>query len=147
MTSTSSTVREWAVRVAREAAWAPLLVLVIYFVTARLLHLFTAYPELDIPMHLAGGLAASFFFHRAVRLGSRLGLMGAGDPLTLGLLTFSLTCVVAIVWEFAEFSSDRLIRTHEQLGLEDTMLDLAFGMAGSLCFLALRSVVPRAKRA
>lgn len=146
-TKTYSTVlRDWVVRLAREAAWAPLLVLAVYFVTSRLLHLFAAYPDLDIPMHFAGGLAASFFIHRACRIGSRLGLLGARDPLTLGLLTFSLTCVSAIFWELAEFLSDRALHTHEQLGLDDTMLDLVFGMAGSLVFLALLPFIPRAKQ-
>lgn len=98
-------------------------------------------------MHFAGGLAASFFFHRACPIGSRLGLMGASDPLTLGLLSFSLTCVSAIFWELAEFLSDRTFHTHEQLGLDDTMLDLVFGMAGSLVFLTLLPFVPRARDA
>ena len=36
----------------------------------------------------------------------------------------------------AEFFSDRLFGTHAQLGLEDTLLDMALGVAGGLAYLA-----------
>jgi hypothetical protein len=138
---------EWVRRVAREAAWAPLLVLVAYFVTAELLNLFAIIPDLDIPMHFAGGLAACYFFHRACRIASRLGLLEAGGEMTLGLLAFSLTCVAAVAWEFGECLSDRMLTTHEQLGLDDTMQDLSLGLLGSAVFLILRSPANGSKRA
>lgn len=125
------------VQILREAAWAPALVLAVYLLTARVFHLFTAYPDLDIPMHFAGGLAAAFFFQRCLQLASRFKVLGKPNRLAHLLLAFSLTCVAAVAWEFAEYASDRFLGTHEQLGLDDTMGDLLMGILGSVVLLWL----------
>jgi hypothetical protein len=39
-----------------------------------------------------------------------------------------------VFWEFAEFTSDALFGTQAQLGLDDTMLDMALGIAGGLSY-------------
>ena len=132
MTSGRNRFGPFAVQILREAAWAPALVLVVYLVTARVLHLFTAFPDLDIPMHLVGGIGAAFFFLRSLQVLSRGEILGKPNRLAIRLLAFSLTAVAAIAWELAEFASDRLLGTHEQLGLEDTMVDLVLGGLGAL---------------
>ncbi len=127
----------FAVQILREAAWAPALVLVVYLLTARVLHLFTSFPDLDIPMHLVGGMGAAFFFLRSLQVLSRGEILGKPNRLAIRLLAFSLTSVAAIAWELAEFASDRLLGTHEQLGLEDTMVDLVMGGLGALLLVWL----------
>ena len=130
-------IRPFAVKILREAAWAPALVFAIYLLTARVLHLFSAFPNLDIPMHLAGGLGAAFFFLRTLQILSRGEILGKPSRLTIRLLAFSLTSVSAIAWELAEFASDQVLGSHEQRGLEDTMVDLVLGVLGALLLVWL----------
>ena len=131
------TARALASQLIREAAWAPALVLAVYLLTARVLHLFAAYPDLDIPMHFVGGLGSAYFFLRSLQVVSRLEALGKPNRLAHRLLAFSLTCVAAVTWEFAEYASDQLLGSHEQLGLEDTMGDLLLGILGGLVLLSL----------
>jgi hypothetical protein len=129
----------WIYRTLREAGWAPLLVLLVYFVTARVLDLFQPFPNLDIPMHFAGGMAASYFFYRAMRIGARLGVLRRRDRMGTAFIVFGLTLAVALLWEFGEALSDRLYGTHEQLGPWDTITDVLVGMVGSVALLTLMS--------
>jgi hypothetical protein len=130
-------IRRSAVQILREAAWAPALVLAVYLLTARVLHLYTAFPDLDMPMHLVGGIGAAFFFLRSLQVLARGEFLGKPNRLAIRLLAFSLTSVAAIAWEMAEFGSDRLLGTREQLGLEDTMVDLMLGGLGALLLVWL----------
>ena len=43
------------------------------------------------------------------------------------------------MWEFAEFSSDRLVGTNIQVSLNNTMQDLALGMLGALVMVIVRA--------
>jgi hypothetical protein len=126
-----------AVQILREAAWAPALVLAVYLLTARVLHLYTPFPDLDMPMHLVGGIGAAFFFLRSFQVLARGEILGKPNRLAIRLLAFSSTSVAAIAWEIAEFASDRLLSTREQLGLEDTMVDLVLGGLGALLLVWL----------
>jgi hypothetical protein len=47
------------------------------------------------------------------------------------LLVFTSACTVALFWEFAEFASDWFLGTTVQRSLSETMLDLAYGVAGA----------------
>jgi hypothetical protein len=134
-----SNIQRWIYRTLREAGWAPLLVLLVYIVTARVLDLFQPFPHLDIPMHLAGGMAASYFFYRALRIGARLGVLRRRDRLGTATIVFGLTLAVALLWEIAEAMSDRLYGTREQLGPWDTITDVLVGMVGSVALLTLVS--------
>jgi hypothetical protein len=138
--------KTWALQVLQQAGWAPLLVLVVYFVTSRVFDLYASYPRLDIPMHFAGGLAASYIFAAACQSGCRMGFMGKPNILTQRILTFCLACVAAVLWEFGEFLSDQLLGTHEQLGLHDTMVDLMVGMLGSIACIILLHVLDSRNR-
>lgn len=147
MNSSTESARTLATEILRQAAWAPGLVLAVYLLAARVLHLFNAYPDLDIPMHFAGGLGAAYFFLRSLQIASRYELLGKPNRLAHLLLAFSLTCVAAVAWEFAEYASDRLLGTHEQLGLDDTMGDLLLGILGSIVLLCLHPGTRRDPRA
>jgi len=53
----------------------------------------------------------------------------------VALLIFALTGTATVFWEFAEFFSDQLFATHAQLGLGDTLLDMALGIGGGITYL------------
>ena len=49
----------------------------------------------------------------------------------------SLTATASVVWEFAEFTSDVFFGTRAQLGLDDTLFDMALGIAGGLSYAVM----------
>ena len=53
------------------------------------------------------------------------------------VVVVSVTATASTFWEFAEFTSDALFGTHAQLGLEDTLLDMALGVAGGMSFVLM----------
>jgi hypothetical protein len=119
-------------RLAREAAWAPLGVFVLFG-----LGLATgATQEFFWVLHALGGGAAAFFVYRVTVLFPA----GLGRPSALGrfLLAFGTACMAALAWEFGEFMLDRLRGTHLQVDLADTMIDLMLAVLGA--FLALMVV-------
>jgi hypothetical protein len=116
-------------------AWAPLLMVVIHVIALCFFQLYETYPLFDVPMHFFGGLAMAYFLDKAFVNAS---LISAGAPpnrLIERLLVFSSTCTVAVFWEFAEFGFNWALST-DLPDSADTMKDLFFGMAGSLCFIA-----------
>lgn len=139
----STTTKKWVSVTFREAGWAPLLVFLVYLLAAGVFDLFAAFPRLDFPMHFAGGMAAAFFISRGLQAGWRLWNRAPPSARAETVILLSLTLVVALLWELAEFSSDRLFGTHEQLGLNDTLRDILAGMLGALVFVAMPSVFSR----
>ncbi len=123
----------------RIGGWAPILVFAVHVFLIEVLDLYAIWPNADMPMHLAGGLAIAFFTsrcfqafpHEAVR-GSRLAVLEL-------LLMGCLTATVAVFWEFAEFGIDRLFGTDMQVSLANTMQDLALGIAGAGLFILHRA--------
>jgi hypothetical protein len=63
-----------------------------------------------------------------------------GAPLSedaLFIIVLSLSCTVAVFWEFAEFLGEQLFGLPAQLNLSETMLDLIFGVLGAAMSLAV----------
>jgi hypothetical protein len=115
--------------------WAPLAVFLLHVVLDAGLDAYAAWPRADVPMHFAGGAAMCFFLSRVVRplvAGATTGRAAALETLLAG----SLTVTVAVLWEFGEFALDRLVGSTLQVGLANTMQDLALGMLGALAYLA-----------
>ncbi|TAJ17940.1 MAG: hypothetical protein EPO68_08550 [Planctomycetota bacterium] len=126
----------------RDAAWAPILVFTVHMIASRGLGLYGPYPWLDVPMHAAGGIAIAYFFHRALVLAGRHGVLAPFHALTHVLFVLALVGTTTVLWEFAEFLSDRYLGTHAQAGLGDTLLDMLLGIAGGAALvgaLALRA--------
>lgn len=126
----------WILRTLREAAWAPLLVLTLFLAAVGLFDAYRHFPPLDKPTHFCGGLAVAYFFWCAWGHGRALAsyFPKAGQP------AFALggTAVAAILWEIYEFLSDRYLATRMQHGLEDTLSDVFFGLAGAAVYLLVR---------
>ena len=123
----------------RSAGWAPTLVFAIHVFISRVLNAYVLFPPLDIPMHFFGGVVIALFIWRCFAAISPAAIAPALRPALMALLVFSFTATATatVFWEFAEFLSDRLFSTNAQVGLEDTLLDMALGLAGCLCWLSI----------
>ena len=118
----------------REAAWAPLAVIAFYLIGLAL-HLYDLYPALDIPSHLAGGAAMTYFFRVAIR-NSQKSLGEIPFPIQV-LLALTSTATVIILWEFYENILDFFFGANTVRGLLDTLQDMAMGLLGALLFTIL----------
>jgi len=122
---------DWMFATLREAAWAPLSVFLSYLL-ALALQLFKRFPPLDIPFHFLGGVVITYFYRIAIRNSQK----SIGEiPFPIQVL-FALTCTgtTAILWEFVENFLDHFAGTHMVRGLQDTVMDLFFGLFGALVF-------------
>jgi len=127
----------WLLTTLRFAAWAPIGVFLTHVIGSKVFLAYKSWPSFDVPMHLAGGLAIAYFFHVASIQGSALGVLGSWHRTSHALLVFGWTAVAAIVWEFAEFTSDRFLGTRMQGGdLTDTLKDLLLGLIGGAGLIA-----------
>ena len=124
----------WISITLREAAWAPLSILAFYSL-ALALHLYDLFPPLDLPSHLLGGVAITYFFRSAIKNSQSL----VGDIPILIQIIFAFTCTgtTIIFWEFYENLLDRFFGTHMVRGLEDTIVDMVLGLLGALVFTLL----------
>jgi hypothetical protein len=119
--------------------WAPLAVLVAHLIAAYVFLLYERWPPVDIPLHFGGGAAIAFFISRSVRTLPGPGMRESRRAVLELLLVGSLTATAAVFWEFAEFACDHLLGTVLQLGLDDTMKDLAIGIGGGTAFVLARA--------
>jgi hypothetical protein len=123
-------------KISRVAAWAPLSVLIGHSIFARF---FGHEPYVDPVMHFSGGVAAAYFFRKASAMGAEV--LGALTEVVRDLLSFGLTCSIALFWEIAEFSSDTFLGTNVQTSNANTMRDLILGIVGALVFLLFRGLL------
>ena len=121
----------------RRALWPPLLVFATHLFLSRGIEAYRDHPWLDIPMHFAGGAAMALSLSLALLVLEGRRLVESTGPRIRYLLILALTGCAAILWEFAEFTTDQLGLTRAQAGLEDTLLDIALGLAGGLLFVTL----------
>src|SRR5262245_26003918 len=114
--------KETFIKISRRVAWAPLSVLIAHSIFARL---FGHEPYVDPIMHFSGGVAAAYFFRKASIIGAEA--LGSLTDISRDLLSFGLTCSVALFWEIAEFASDTFLGTNVQISNANTMRDLILG--------------------
>jgi hypothetical protein len=131
------------------AGWAPLSVFLLHVFISRVINGYILYPPLDIPMHFFGGVAMAYFLANSFRALPEDALARWLRRIAEGVFVVSLTATSSVLWEFVEFTSDTFFGTHAQLGLEDTLLDMAMGIIGGLSYALmswrqglLGSVVP-----
>ena len=119
----------WILVTVREAAWAPVGVIGFYLFGLAF-HLYDLYPSLDIPTHLLGGVAITYFFRSAIRNSQEF----VGEiPFPIQVLfAFTATGTMIIFWEFYEIILDYFFKAHNVLGLSDTLKDMVNGLLGAL---------------
>lgn len=108
----------------------PMSVLLVHAVFSKILDLYTIFPNLDIPVHYAGGFSIAY---TATQILAHLE-KGPGSA-TLNRVIFltliiSLTASATVFWEFAEFSVDKILSTNVQVSLANTMQDQFMGILG-----------------
>jgi hypothetical protein len=113
-------------RLLREALWAPLAIIALNVVVARL----PQAGELWWLLHFLGGAALAFCCFRLARIPGALRYV----------LAFSVACTVALGWELAEFAIDQMAGTALQEGRADTMSDLMFSVCGAALFLGFAAI-------
>ena len=113
---------EWAVLTLRRSAWAPIGVFAVHVI--------------------------AYFLHTASIQGSACRVLGVWHRGTHILLVFGWTAVAAILWEFAEFSYDRLLEGGMQYGdLTDTLKDILLGLTGGTALIVTVCAFGRAPSA
>ena len=120
-----------------KAGWAPILVFVAHLILWHGVGAYEAFPPLDVPMHLLGGLAIAFFLWTAYSISARSGTFGRPNSTAIAVLTLTSTAASTVLWEFAEYLSDRYLGTNTQKGLEDTLLDMLLGLVGGAIFVGV----------
>jgi len=126
--------------------WAPFLVFSVHVIASRGFHLYDVWPQTDVPMHFAGGLSIAFFFSRCFRALPRDIVRSSRIAVLEAILIFTLTATAAVLWEFAEFTLDRIAGSNVQVSLPNTMQDMALGMLGAVVVMAVRMRRLRAGR-
>jgi hypothetical protein len=121
----------------RRAGWAPILVFLLHVFISRVLNGYILYPPLDIPMHFFGGVAMAYFLASCFAALPERAVAPDLRPVAGLVLAVGLTGTASVFWEFAEFTSDAFFGTHAQLGLEDTLLDMALGILGAVAYVVL----------
>jgi hypothetical protein len=120
---------DWIFATLRESAWAPLGVLIFYLI-GRSLRLYDLFPALDMPSHLLGGAAITYFYRSTIR--NSEGIVGVLPTSIQILLAFTCTGTTIILWEVYENVFDFFFGTHMVRGVEDTILDMLLGLLGAL---------------
>jgi hypothetical protein len=126
----------WVAGSIRSAGWVPMLVFAVHVVASRGFGAYEAWPALDVPMHLAGGLAIATFFRHAFAIEAAVPVVGRTTAFGRAALTLLSVCAATVVWELAEWTSDRIGFTEAQMGLDDTLLDMALGLVGGAAVVA-----------
>ena len=128
---TRKQISSWILVTLRESAWPPLSVIGFYLFGLAF-HLYELYPNLDIPSHLFGGIAITYFYRSAIRNSEQF--LGEIPYPVQVLFAFTATGTTIILWEFYETILDFLFQAHNVLGMFDTLKDMSYGLLGALVF-------------
>ncbi len=137
----------WVLRAILVAGWVPVAFFVMHLAGVFLFHAYRAVPHLDVGMHFFGGMVIAWFFRRAVDLPEAEPVLGVLPPLGRGLFAWAALGTAAAFWEFAEWTTDRLGFPRAQKGLDDTMADMALGIAGGTLLLIVWAIRRRSANA
>ena len=108
-----------------------------------LLHLFAVHfnfylliPNLDVPMHFAGGMAIAVTAIQLINTFEHRKVVSFKSHFLRGLILISFVSLAAMLWELAEFSADVILGWHLQYNLFDTMTDMILGLTGGAVVIA-----------
>lgn len=124
-----------AIAATRRAIWLPVAVLATHVVASRLLHAYAIFPQFDTPMHMIGGFSVAYPAAVFIKTLSSRGLIRRPRALVSAVLVIATVAAAAVLWECAEYLSDRFVGTYSQQGPVDTVLDVVFGIVGGLMFV------------
>ncbi len=129
-----SSIVNTTVQLLARAGWAPAFVFLFHIFITYAVNWFTLFPQIDIPMHFLGGVAMAYFLWSCFAALPEGAIEVTLRPLAAAIFIVSLTATTTIFWEFAEFAFDAVFNVQMQGGLEDTLLDMALGVVGSITY-------------
>jgi hypothetical protein len=129
--------KSWIKLSLREAGWAPISVFLFSLLLGNIFHLYFLFPGIDKTVHIVGGMAITHFFVTSIFHSQRM--VGAIHSDRQLLLALGLSLLVAVAWEGIELFGDMTFKTKMNHGLTDTLLDILFGLLGSLIVLFFRA--------
>ena len=128
-----------AVGVLRRAGWAPMAVLMAHG-GLLLVDGYDRYPDVDLVMHFAGGLAIGRLTAGVLDVGREAGAVRLAPRGLELLLIVACTALAAVLWEVCELALDAAAGTRQLGDTVDTVLDLLVGLLGGAVYaLARRS--------
>jgi hypothetical protein len=129
--------RSWIKLSLWEAGWAPISVFLFSLLLGNIFHIYSLFPGIDKTVHIGGGMAIAHFFATSIFHSQKIvGTIQSDRQL---LFTLGLTLLVAVAWEGIELFGDFAFKTKTNHGLTDTLLDILFGLLGSLIVLFFRA--------
>ena len=108
----------------------PILVYLVHLIALRVLHLYTFFPNVDMPFHYIGGLSIAYAASQVLLHLESEEITAPLNRMIFLVLLLSLTATIAVFWEFAEFMSDQMLGTHLQPSIANTMQDQFLGILG-----------------
>ncbi len=123
--------------------WLPALLVAGHLFASFVLGAYEAWPPLDMPMHLVGGMVAAWFVEGVLESQQR---PTSTSALRHALVLLALTAAAALTWELVENTADHLFAARQQLGLRDTTKDLVLGVVGGMVYVTLTGRGARASR-
>lgn len=129
--------KSWIKRSLQDAGWAPVSVLLLSLVLGNIFHIYSQFPGVDKPVHIGGGMAITYFF--AISIHHAQQLVGAIHRDRQLAVALGLTFLVTLAWEGIEMVGDITLNSKMNHGLTDTLLDILFGLLGSLIVLFFRA--------
>lgn len=115
----------------------PVLVLLLNFV-AVLIGLYDLFFLTGEIMHFLGGISIAYMCVLFLRFFKKENIVSFRGKFLVVFIIVSVVSLFAVFWEFLEFLSDNFLGTSNQLGLEDTLLDLFMGILGGFLFSVFR---------
>jgi prepilin-type processing-associated H-X9-DG protein len=120
-----------------KAGWAPMSVFLLSLLLGNVFQAYLLIPGLDKPVHLGGGMAITYFFSTSIFHSQRqFGAISRDRQLCCALM---LSFFVAVAWECVELIGDMSFNSKLNHGFTDTLLDILFGLLGSLIVLFFRA--------
>jgi len=110
----------------------PAAVFLAHLTVARILHLYSLFPHIDIPFHFLGGLSIAYTSAMIISYLQQERFIARLNGSIFTILLISITATAAVLWEFMEFTGDQFFRTNIQVSLANTMQDQFMGILGGL---------------
>jgi|TARA_Y100000310_G_C20702899_1_gene831660 hypothetical protein len=117
----------------------PIFVFVFDVVALIYLDIYDIIPWFDVPMHFLGGVAIGFMFFFILKYFENEKMIKI-NPFFNALFIISLVSLIAILWEFAEFSLAFIFSVIHKGSIEDTLLDLTLGIMGGMVAVILLEI-------
>lgn len=106
------------------------------------LDMYSKFELFDKALHLYGGIVIAMLGFLVVYTLHYTRKVKLSLPL-VGFFTISFTMAVGAMWEIGEFTADKLLDSHAQNGLDDTMFDMIVDLIGGVVVSVLGMVYVR----